>query len=88
MRGRLLREADLTLEKAIDICCASEITSSQVKELTEKEEVNRFRTVMTKDNKSTANTGKTEQKEASAADMDLSMEQKMSSIWPNMQIMP
>lgn len=61
----------MTLEKAIDICCASEITSSQVKELTEKAEVNRLSseqiTVRTKDNESTANTGKTEQKEASCS---------------------
>lgn len=51
VRGRLLREADLTLEKAIDICCANEITSSQVRALTEERDVNRIRIVRSKDNK-------------------------------------
>lgn len=31
VRARLLREADLTLAKAVDICRANKITSSQVK---------------------------------------------------------
>lgn len=39
VRWRLLREADLTQEKAWDICRASEITTSQVKALTDKEEI-------------------------------------------------
>ena len=34
VRARLLREGDLTLQKAIDICRASELSSSQVKMLT------------------------------------------------------
>lgn len=33
MLGRLLREADLTLQKAIDICRANEATVSQMKSL-------------------------------------------------------
>lgn len=44
VRGRLLREADRTPEKAIDICRASEITTSQVKAPTEEVEINRVRT--------------------------------------------
>lgn len=67
VRGRLLREADLTLDKAIDIFCASEITTSQVKALTEEVELNRIRTVRPKDNKAKASTGKLEQKESSCS---------------------
>ena len=33
MRSRLLKEADLTLEKAVDMCRADEITASQIKTL-------------------------------------------------------
>lgn len=42
VRGRLLREADLTLEKASDTCHASKITTSQVKAPTEEVEINRL----------------------------------------------
>lgn len=45
VRGRLLREADLTLDKAIDVCRASGITSSQVKVLNEEAEVHKIKTV-------------------------------------------
>lgn len=45
VRSRLLGEADLTLEKAIDVCRASEITSSQVKVLNEEIEVHKIKTV-------------------------------------------
>lgn len=44
-RGRLLREADLTLDKAIDVCRASEITSSQAKVFNEEVEVHEIKTV-------------------------------------------
>ena len=54
VRRRLLREADLTLEKAIDVCRANEITSSQVKMLNEEVEVHKIRPV---------NTAKTERAE-------------------------
>ena len=47
VRRRLLREADLTLEKAIDVCRANEITSSQVKMLNEEVEVHKIRPVNT-----------------------------------------
>ena len=36
MKERLLREADLTLKKAIDICCAAEVSREQVKSLTDR----------------------------------------------------
>ena len=36
MKERLLREADLTLKKAIDICRAAEVSREQVKSLTER----------------------------------------------------
>lgn len=49
VRGRLLREADLSLEKAIDICRASEITTTQVKALTEDVEMNSVKSVRKKD---------------------------------------
>lgn len=65
MRGRPLREADLTLEKAIDICRACEITYSQVKALSEEVEVNRIIRVKSKDNKVEANPVNLEQKETS-----------------------
>lgn len=64
VRGRLLREADLTLDKAIDICRASEITTSQVKALAEEVDVNRLRTVRPKD-QFKANTGNLDQSESS-----------------------
>ena len=35
LRERLLRDADLTLAKAIDICRASEVSKNQLKSLTE-----------------------------------------------------
>lgn len=63
VRGRLLREADLTLGKAIDICRASEITSSQVKALTEEVEVNRIRATKPQSNKEKSNTINREQNE-------------------------
>lgn len=44
-RARLLRETDLTLKRAIDICRANEITSNQVKALKEEIEVNKIRSV-------------------------------------------
>ena len=44
-RGILFREADLTRENTVDICRASEITTSQVKTLTEGVEMNRIQTV-------------------------------------------
>lgn len=47
VRVRLLREADLTLQKAIDICRASKITSSEVKVLNEETEVHNIQTVKT-----------------------------------------
>lgn len=50
VRGRLLRKADLTLDKTIDMCRASEITTSQDKALTEKVEINRKISVNPKDN--------------------------------------
>lgn len=65
VRGRLLREADLTLEKAIDICRASEITTTQIKALTEEVEMNRIRRVRPKDNRAKASTGRLEQNELS-----------------------
>lgn len=46
-----LREADLTQERAIDICRASEITTTQVKALMEEVEMNRIITVRPKDNR-------------------------------------
>ena len=49
LRGRLLREGDLSLDKAIDICRASELTSTQVKALTEEVEMNTVKTVRKKD---------------------------------------
>ena len=33
MKEHLLREADLTLKKAIDICCAAEVSRDEVKSL-------------------------------------------------------
>lgn len=39
VRGRLLREPDLTLNKAIDICRASELSQSQLKSLHEEFEI-------------------------------------------------
>lgn len=65
VRGRLLREADLSLEKALNICHASEITTSQVKALSDEVDVNRLRAVRPKDNKSKASTGHTKQNESS-----------------------
>lgn len=41
VRGRLLREPDLTLDKASDICRASEITTTQVRALTEGSQTKR-----------------------------------------------
>ncbi|CAJ1049307.1 uncharacterized protein K02A2.6-like [Xyrichtys novacula] len=55
VRGRLLREADLTLEKAVDICRASELTNTQVKALTEEVEMNAVKTVKKKDFRVKAN---------------------------------
>lgn len=63
VRGRLLREADLTLDKAVDISRASEITTTQVKARTEEVEVNKLRVVRPKDNKNTQKTAKPEQNE-------------------------
>lgn len=63
VRRRLLREADLTQGKAWDICRTSEITTSQVKALTEEEEINRVQPVRQKD-KVKANT---EQNESSCS---------------------
>ncbi len=45
VRARLLREADLTLEKAIDTCRANEITSNQMKMLVEEVDVNKISSV-------------------------------------------
>lgn len=45
VRARLLRETDLTLKRAIDICRANEMTSNQVKVLNEEIEVNKIRSV-------------------------------------------
>ena len=39
-RSRMLREPDLTLEKAVDMCRASEIADSQMRKLSSTEEVN------------------------------------------------
>ena len=55
------------LEKVIDICCASEITSRQVKAVTEEVEVNRIRTVRPKNNKVKASTGNHEEDESSSS---------------------
>lgn len=40
-----MKEADLTLAKAIHVCCASEITSSQVKMVNEEVEVHNIKSV-------------------------------------------
>ncbi len=45
VRARLLHEADLTLEKAIDTCRANEITSNQMKMLVEEVDVNKISSV-------------------------------------------
>lgn len=50
MRLRLLKDADLTLRKAIDICRGSEITSSQVKVLNEEIDVHKGIAVKTDTN--------------------------------------
>lgn len=42
VRARLLREADLSLARAIDVCRASEITSTQMKALHEEVEVHKL----------------------------------------------
>lgn len=39
VRGRLLREPDLTLDKAIDVCRANELSQSQLKSLHEEVEI-------------------------------------------------
>lgn len=48
LKGRLLRETDLTLEKAIDICRASEITSSQMKALNDEVNVHKVESIKPK----------------------------------------
>lgn len=45
LHARLLRESDLTLSKAIDVCRANEVASNQVKVLNEEAEVNKIRSV-------------------------------------------
>lgn len=62
VRGRLLREADLTLQKAIDICRASEITTNQLKAINEEVEVHKIRTVKAKDNRDKGKIDADEQK--------------------------
>lgn len=57
-----MRKADLTLEKEIGICCASENVTNQVRVLAVEVEVNRIITVTQKDNKIKANTINPEQK--------------------------
>lgn len=47
VRARLLREADLTLVKALDVCRAIERTSTQMKVLQEEVEVQKIRTAKT-----------------------------------------
>lgn len=47
VRVRLLREAELTLVKALDVCRASELTSTQMKVLQEEVEVQKIRTAKT-----------------------------------------
>lgn len=42
-----MREADLTLAHAIDVCRASEITSSEVKRLNKEVEVHKIKSVRT-----------------------------------------
>lgn len=44
VRARLLREADLTMEKALDVCRASEITFTQMKALHDEVEVHKVST--------------------------------------------
>lgn len=48
LKGRLLRETDLTLKKAIDICRASEITSSQMKALNDEVNVHKVESIKPK----------------------------------------
>lgn len=48
IKGRLLRETDLTLEKVIDICRASEITSSQMKALNDEVNVHKVESMKPK----------------------------------------
>ena len=43
VRARLLRESDLSLEKCVDICRASEISAFQLKELTDEKSVHAVR---------------------------------------------
>lgn len=45
LRGRLLRETDLSLEKAISISRTSEITPNQMKVLNDEIEVHRVKAV-------------------------------------------
>lgn len=54
----------MTLDKAIDICRASKITTSQVKALMEEVEMNRMRSVSPRENKFKANTARSEQNES------------------------
>lgn len=48
LKDRLLKETDLTLEKAIDICRASEITSSQMKALNDEVNVHKVESIKPK----------------------------------------
>ena len=43
VRARLLRESDLSLEKCVDICRSSEISTFQLKELTDEKSVHAVR---------------------------------------------
>ncbi len=58
VRARLLREADLTLEKTIDTCRANKITSNQMKKLVEEVDMNKISSV-----RNTKKRGKTMQSE-------------------------
>lgn len=70
VRRRLLREGDLTLDKAIDICRVSEITTSQVKTLIEEVEVHKLRIARMREVKSAVKTRKPDVGETIATDVD------------------